>query len=42
MHSDQTIFFWAFGSGWVLSVLWRKFAPTLSEVLAELRQGLDR
>ena len=39
MHSANTIFWWAFGSGWVMSALWRRFVPSLRVVLAELRQG---
>jgi hypothetical protein len=42
MHSPDAIFYIAFGSGWVLSAIWRRVAPPLRVVLAELRQGLAR
>jgi hypothetical protein len=42
MHSADTIFWWALGSGWVLGYIHRSCRPLIKQVFAELRQGLDR
>jgi hypothetical protein len=42
VHNANVIFWGAFASGWVMSAVWRRVAPPLRVVLAELRQGLAR
>jgi hypothetical protein len=42
VHNANVIFWGAFSSGWAMSALWRRVAPPLRVVLAELRQGLAR